>query len=745
MRIKGISWIEQHFEKLVAALFGAALLGVLAWQFGAPQGATVKINNADVPITSANEKLAEIARGAKGRIEQTEPPALEGVDQLQSTLNAASKTMKGPVAPVKELPAPLGEVARIQSDAVPGGGAKGASGLPTYAMIKPGVATRPVAASNLSSIHPAEAQNAEVAKVLPAALPYDFASVSVESTFSGAELKAALLADPDGEGPLSALPSTVIDSGRIQILVVEAERQELKPDGTWSEASPVQAMPGRFSLAAEASQTMQGVQALDGYVKLAGERATDVRRPAYYALFQGEDWVPPSERIVVQDADKGKRIDRLKRDYLEKQKRLRAARDELATLPPADPQGGRPQPTRPAAPPPGGGVGGRGGGGGDRQPPPRDAGPSPAQLQAKRRNLESTVKTLSQQLERILAELKNLGADTADLPMDNAGDGVDAPIPTDPAASASKADGPLLDDPAVRLWVHDVRVARGKTYRYRLRPVFSNPLFMQFNQLSSEQQDMAKAPVVRGEYSEWSDPVTTEANQYYFVTGASVPGELQRVAGARVEIYTFAWGFWRRANAQIEPGDRVHGVAKGVPDFTKQAEAAKANAPVPGQPNDPGAGNPAGGGAGGGVVGGGVGGGGRRSPRDDGRDNRAPDPAPNDPSAAAKPADLETKDIEISVDAVLLGIGLDPMDSAGGGREDLVAFLREALGIVTRNPTVESESGLLLRLRASADRGMAALRPKAPPQQDPARGPDRDTPPDAPLPSGPRPAPGGGG
>ena len=114
MRIKGISWIEQHFEKLVAGLFGLALMGVLAWQFGGPKE-TVKVGNEQVPLDQTIDKLGEVARGAKGRLSQSEPPSMEGADKIRAEIAAAEKALAGHIAPTPTLPAPLDEAVAIRA------------------------------------------------------------------------------------------------------------------------------------------------------------------------------------------------------------------------------------------------------------------------------------------------------------------------------------------------------------------------------------------------------------------------------------------------------------------------------------------------------------------------------------------------------------------------------------------------------------------------------------------------------
>ncbi len=726
MRIKGISWIEQHFEKLVAGLFGLALMGVLAWQFGGPKE-TVKVGNEQVPLDQTIDKLGEVARGAKGRLSQSEPPSMEGADKIRAEIAAAEKALAGHIAPTPTLPAPLDEAVAIRAEAVENRGNGGAAGAAAqYAAIAIPAPAQPTAAANLSTISPIEMRTPEVASLvmggasgdlsaatLTSRSP-DLASVSVETTFSGANLKAMLQQDPDGDGPLVAMPNYLWETG-VEILVVEAERQELGADGQWGAPTPVKPMPGRWSLAAEASKQMGGVQQLQAVIKTAHERARDVRRPDYYQLFQGRDWKPPTESEKSGPTADAAVIDRLKKEYRSIEKRKKDAEGELAKLPAAPAPGTTP----PSTPPPrrdagggggGGGIGGGGrgpGGGGGTRPPAGTPGElTPQQIQSKRRNLESQIENLTRQMSRVLDELKKTGADVSDL---MAVDPNAAPIePTDPANRS--ADPMLLEDPAARLWLHDVFVDRGKTYRYRVRLVVSNPLFQQFTKLAGSQEDLAKPPILRSAFSEWSSPVTVEADRYFFVVGANTPDGLTRTSGARVELYTFSWGYWRKAATQIEPGDRIVATAKGVPNF---AETYAKLLAVPANPDNP---------------------------------SVPPSvPAPQEPGApgAAAPA-VPTRDVEIALDWTLLAVGIDPSDSGGSGRQRLLTFFRDNQGRVQdRNPDADAASKDLELRRRSAEEGLTALKPK------PVAEPNPGAP--APGPGGREPAPstapglGGGG
>ena len=133
---------------------------------------------------------------------------------------------------------------------------------------------------------------------------------------------------------------------------------------------------------------------------------------------------------------------------------------------------------------------------------------------------------------------------------------------------AATFEPPLLENPSVKVWAHDVSVERGRTYRYQLRVVLNNPMFGQGNVMVPEQQQWASAPVVRSEPSAWSEPVKVDDESYFFIVGASAAdARVNRLASARAELFVFKWGRWRKADTSLEPGDRLEATVK-YPDFS---------------------------------------------------------------------------------------------------------------------------------------------------------------------------------
>ena len=702
MSLKGINPIEQHFEKVIAGVFAAGLLGVLAWQF-VGKGNAVKVGTDEVLVDQAYPKIANAASSTRARLEQVNVPKPEGADAGAATIAQFDARYKGPVAPGKQLAAALDRAPTPIS-----GGVSADKITTKLASFDPPAPSKPVAASFMATISPNEPQqHPDVAAVLPKAQPYDKAAVTVESLFDGTAIKAILAKDP-GAG-LSPIPKNWW-SDIEQILGVELVRQKLGPDGKWGADEVVAAMPGRQAFATPVAQ-IANFQALREAARVATENASLVRRPEYYRTIFGEKWVPPIELRAQIEEQKlgGDDVSRFKAELERERKKLKDLEDKIAKAPVAPPPGGTPGGG--GAPPPGsgGGKGGSGGGGGagGGGGPPGGSPSLPPSLNrdALIRNRDSTLKKIADLEKR----LRDLG--------ENVGGTPDANVDQKPKQPAEVA---LLDNPSVRVWAHDVFAERGQTYRYKTVVLLTNPYFGHAAAMLPEQAPLAKSPVARSAASEWSDPVHVEPETYWFVTSASSDDAITRVATAKAEVYQFKWGFWRRGSATLEPGDSIEAEIK-IPDLSKLAAAmpqpqGQPPAPPPGIDPPPGSGGsgkgrPGSGGTPGG-RGGGDPGGGLPPPR-------------TPPGEAPKPGEGVTFNVvQVSSPSVMLGVAMTPAavkadDNARGGNMEQV-FLRDERGVVVvRLPREERESAEYLRVSHSAERGekeleVAPTKPKTP-------------------------------
>jgi hypothetical protein len=311
------------------------------------------------------------------------------------------------------------------------------------------------AAANRQTFSPTEPLSIpELKKLLPAEQPFDKASVSVDFTFDGTALKAALMASPQ-EG-VNPLPVTWWRDSGIEILAVKLERQEQKPDGSWSDATEVAPPPGRITMT-ERIRQVQATPDLADAVAEAHSVADEIQRPAFFSIVAGQAWRPPHQAAAAPESGRNADVDRLIQQVKNDDKKIETLtkqKEAAEAAPVRQPGGG------------GGGGGGRGGGKGGAEggggAPGQGSGPSFA-TDAEKKNrvnaLDKEIKAAQADKQKNVDTLKNVHK------RDETGQALAAGATgtTEPGKETAK---PLLDDAEVRLWTHDLTVEPGKTYRY---------------------------------------------------------------------------------------------------------------------------------------------------------------------------------------------------------------------------------------------------------------------------------------
>jgi hypothetical protein len=511
MKLKGVNPIEQHIEKIVLGLVFLVLLAVIAIQF------VTTPNNIDdggrsVAPAQVYTALEQQANQLQSQITDLNPtlPDVQPVDLVERYDNAFASsggkrlTLSSALGQGVDIAAATGAEAsdiEIQSSG------------PLAALAVPATST-PVAASQWATLDPyALLEVPQYADYVPAQQPYDFASISVEASFSGTELRNVL----DGSSGGNAIPTRYWSSTGIAILGFEAERQRRLEDGTWGPAEPIQTPP-HTPMPTRAVGADSGLQDLVTVVTNASREMGEVARPAFPPSIAGPRWVPPSERVDMGNSSEADQIRRI-------QRQLERAREDLERLTNA-PSGPRTDP-------------GTGPGKTDTRPGRRD----PGSTQPNDRNRERIERT-RERIKELEEQLKDLGVEE-----DN----------TTRVRTSRNDVRSVLEEESIDLWAHDLGVEPGATYRYRTRVVVNNPLFRKQAELDPDdeaQQQLARDPFARGAWSEWSDPVVAGAREYYFVTSAS-QGAAASTEPARttIELYKVYYGHYRKSTLNVSPGD----------------------------------------------------------------------------------------------------------------------------------------------------------------------------------------------
>lgn len=564
MSVKGISWIEANFEKLIVVVMLLAFLAVLIFQF-VLQSSAVEVGGNKVSLAKAFEPAERAAERLQSQINEPNP-TLPTEIETRDLAEEFERAISGGVVQTESFLA-IGEPLALE---VTAGDIDFASG--SYAPFQPPVPKSMKAASYRATLDPYAVESIEgLAEILPSeSQPFDTPWVSVQGTFSGRDLKTAYERDPDGaSGVVSPLPSSWWSEG-VGVVTVEVERQRRDLDGNWGPAEVVQRMPGTMSLTEDLDETATNYRQLQTLGSQAARNEDVILRPEFISILEGEQWVPPVE--VPDPSEVGdlksqiktleRRLAMIDRDIAQKTNALsgqtqtsnrRDNRDE------------------------------REGGGGDADRRRESSGNTNSNQQqdaeqqdARKRNIQTQIDRLNEQRTDVEEQLVELGWQ----PSNSAGttDAYDR--------QAYEHTKPLLETDEVNFWVHDLKVEPGATYRYRTRLVFVNPLYGRKSSLDESLHELADAKLVRSDWSDWSDPIGVSWDEYFFLTSASAPeiGNIGKTS-ATAELYRFYYGYWRKSEVSLEPGDRFVAEIKlpeGLQKWDTEREAeAQAWKPTP--------------------------------------------------------------------------------------------------------------------------------------------------------------------
>jgi hypothetical protein len=718
MKVKGISALERHIEKITVAIVGAVGVAALAWQF-VGGGNTVTVDRRSVPVDQALRPVVEAAGRVRAELE-TPSPRLPELASDVDLIGSFRQRLTSGVAPAPRV-ASLGRGVSIGAAAGP------VVGDALYAGVTPPAPSTPVAHVYRNTISPFEwIANEALRPLLPAEQPFDKAGVSIQVQYSGKALAQALDEDPDSDGPVQPVPPQWW-RGSVEVLAVQLQREMLQPDGTWGQSTLVSPLPGRIDLLAEVTRAVASPGDMALVLEQARRSSDQVLRPAYPAVLTGEAWVEPVEaRVASEGGAVAEGVTGLVRRRAELASRLARLEQQLAQL------GTTRTPERDPRQP---GGGGKSPGGTRPGASPRETTPASTEDVARRNRLQRQYDETQLALSRVDAQLsaQGLGPDGRPLTAEQR------------ALIAGASPGQqlaFLEDPAVNAWAHDLTVEPGKTYRYRARLVLNNPYYGHERALKPEQQNLAASPLWHTPWSDWTE-AAVERMENVFVVAASGRGELGGPK-AQFEVFKFYYGYDRRAVVTAEPGDYLAAEVRppaelmifdlealkagGSPDLVSPPPPPRAPEPV--DPRAP------------------------RSPRE-----VAPPPPPPTGGVPATPGATPPvpgvpvpRTIPVSeVGALLLDVA--PVPSVSGTRSIpgqtaeqryKVVILDSLTGrIVARTPEEERASDLYARLLRSARTGERQAIPGKP---QPERQPDRMPEPEpAPQPEPPTRRPGGGG
>lgn len=555
MKIKGISLVEQHIEKVVLLVAVVGLLLVAGWELVARPNRVqmdakeVDPGQVDVVLKERADALAAKLRDdAKLDEDVLAQPAPRIASDFESSLGGrVSTTQNLPrlAAGVGKalLPIDLGSDTWYYEPKVP-----------TAIILTEVVQTADALADAALTQHPELAS-----RFSNAAAPKDIVWTTPAAVIDPKAIRDELRrADASATPPRVQVPTPWYNDS-LYVLDVRFQREERKADGSWGDAVTVEPIPGQTSFRAKLGGQVDAGLRNELFAKLGDKVVQRQLLQPDFLPTRNNAFVPPSMPGVAAVKAGNEQADqiagivaRLKDERKRKNDELTAIGGPLEDEPKdkgkgKDQGGGKDDKgatggkggDKGAAAPPSGGGGLSGGFSG----PPKggDKGdPNADKNKPRRIALTKAVKALDEKISRYDAELKTLA------PNLKAEGG---------AASAGGID--LAGEQPLLVWAHDIGVQPGRTYRYRAVIDVYNPFFARKRQLVKEQAKISDAITMASVASDWSKPVEVTPPVAFFVTRASPAEGPLGLGTARIDVYRLHDGTWRKEEFLVSPGDRI--------------------------------------------------------------------------------------------------------------------------------------------------------------------------------------------
>jgi len=555
MKIKGISPIEHHIEKLVLVVFALFAMAMFVLQFnifGDPNAVDIG-QRKNVAPGNAIDVVREDAQKLEGELDEnvdvdTVVPTVVGPFQrIQEALGtpAIDPSMWNVVLGPSSRPVDI-----VIKEPTPG-----SNGAQLLVDVRPPAPTAPAARAFGATINPfVPHQIPDLQSAVPADQPYDLRAVSVQASFPSQEFRTSLALVPDND-KVRPLPRAWWD-GKVEILDVEVVRDELGPDGAVVASSTVPPVPGFPSVRAMLADPKTLPRDLPQIQEIESDARAAIRRTPLYSMIAGEPWVWPSLAAERNAADPNRQ--QVERLVAERRSTARELEKVMQTLRPPGGAGPAPESGDKNAPP--------------TPPPPPDAGSRDATAGANPA-VAKRIADLQKKIQDIDSRLRDeFNRDPDGVSLEREAEAVFSETVT----SLTASDAP----PAITIWTHDLRPEPGKTYQYRVRVWVTNPLCGNGAGLPPEQQALAEDLAIPSDWSDPTAPITIQPSPAFFVasatTGEGLGGAaLRRPASATLDLFEFHYGFWRGGSATIAPGDQVRSEIKidAMPIFEIKTDA----------------------------------------------------------------------------------------------------------------------------------------------------------------------------
>jgi len=537
MKIKNVSLIEQHIEKIFIGIALIVLLFVM-WFYGLNTPNTAFIDGQLLKPSEIDPTIERRANALNQQINSNNiPQALEELkitDYTQLFFDRINQKL----TTATNLP-PLNPIADVGID-------DNVLGRHKYVPVVPApviVAVQP----DIAAISPIVVRdNDDLKKRFPPGTPFDISWISLVAHFDLIEMRKELLT-----------PSTEeyyqIDrnwwEAQFAIVSYELQRQTAAPDGTFPEGNqgiePVSDLPGqpRVSIPDSVTDGQEGV----AYQQLIQLNQEALIRYPFYPL-KGRNWEPPTAIIQGLDPQLIQEISLL---YQAITKQIK---DTLFIIKRRDSSPQNEIRYTPLIPP---------------------AVVKLTDLQREYWKITNTTvmienesielnlnyqgmfiseraneKMVQDEAERVIREAEfneRLRLDPNAIPF------------AEETATPTQTIGKIIIPPngQADIWAHDINVKTGESYRYRMRIFVTNPLWKKDRNLPEDQRiQYAHRLQLESAWGAWSPPITIQPSQFVFLDNAQaaptpIPGNVT------VDVWKFWDGNWRNNTFKINPGDPI--------------------------------------------------------------------------------------------------------------------------------------------------------------------------------------------
>ncbi len=567
MKMKNVSFVEKHVEKVVLGVGVLFLLAVIWFYAAFAQKIEVKVGNQTTVATPGQiERLVQQETDDLGRRLQNATPPEQLVNmQVPPYADELKTKITAPVTTIARLPGPLGATGLDRT--ILGVGGQGMDAAVKYNIPKLPALEKPVARADFAVLAEIDQPRLRAAwlRILNQEAPGDFRYVSVASAFDMGEWQKSLR-----QGGQPRIPE---EWWRGQLLVTEVtlERQTLDPvTGKWGETKVVPRIPTQSGHAA--NQSTLAPENVNSLLTRIRARQPMILRPRLEPITFDRPWFPPNidpDALSPRQREQAREVLRVMRGIEEQIERQIIGGNEIADDEEVFTAPGTSAGPAPMMMPPGGfseefgmgtmppGMSGEGGTTTDFNITVNPTDSFETQLDELQKRLNLVLE--GKDLTAVDAAAATAAATAAAAPTGPTGPRDIRRLATSGARPSAGATPGSAAAPReigkLQIVVHDVTVQPGSTYRYRLKVGVYNPLFRKAGVAAEQRKELFDKLALVTNATDWTEAISVDPEKRFYLVSAS-PEQRE----SRWEVWRIHRGRWINQDFRVRPGDPIGAV-----------------------------------------------------------------------------------------------------------------------------------------------------------------------------------------